>query len=888
MNMQIRGRTSRTITSDWSFVYYADPELDESYAAEGHADDEWVAIGLPHTWSTYETTGELHPFIMHPSEKDDSYWWYGWGWYRKRLHISDKHAGKRLFLEFDGVMKVARVYVNGEFVGEHKGGYASFSLDVSGHVRIGGSNVIAVAVSNRRNDLFGSIPPMTAGNFNVYGGIYRDVRIVVKEPLHIPFQGSADHEGGTIVTTPQVSHESATVRVRTYMKNDGQEDKRCTLVTYVLDADEREAATMVAQATIPYGSMHMFDQTSPSIAQPKLWSPDEPNMYKVVSLVLDEDVPVDRYESPLGFRWFHWDYEQKRLFWNGELLLIRGTNRHQEYPWLGDAIPKWMHDMDLHDMRINQGHNFMRTCHYTQDKYVYDWCDRHGIIVCEEVPNIKNIEFGDAVQEQQVREMIRRDRNHPSIAMWSMGNETTNAADAAWAREEDDTRIIHYRHVGGRGEQEPHNHHQLEMENVLRCTIRGWYNADVKPLQPDNGQHTGHERWQHDMALIEGGSYRGRIDMNGVMWIYADHGADREYVNAPLKHVNPKGWVDAYRVPKLMYYLWQAHWCPEPMVYMHPYDWTLRYLDQCRSITVNSNCDQVELWYKDEKIGERKPNRENGYTVAFENVRIRKGLLRAIGWRAGVLAATHRLATHGEPAKLQLRSKQQEWTGEKRLVADRSSIALLEVDIVDEHDVHVFGATNELYVEVEGEGRLVSPSVYTSDIDKHEEMEGTMYVDAPVTIVVRTTNRAGTIRVTVSSPGLQSAVIELESGERVQLSDRNDDDGIIEPPCLSRGDISQVRPRTGDAAALAAHPMALPLINHDIDYDDRDPLLYERDMTAFLLSLNPHVQPASAPFVALVRLMTLQLHMDNGRMVADDFNFNIERYNEECSGNSKA
>jgi hypothetical protein len=167
-------------------------EPDDAPARRAFDDSHWPAIALPHTWSTFETTREPHPFIKSATERDDNYWWYGWGWYRKRFVIDPAMRGKRLFVEFDGVQKYSRVYLNGVFIGEHKGGYNSFCFDLTGHARFGEANLLAVRVSNRRDDNFGGIPPMHAGNYNVYGGIYRDVRLVFKDPLHIPYQGSAD------------------------------------------------------------------------------------------------------------------------------------------------------------------------------------------------------------------------------------------------------------------------------------------------------------------------------------------------------------------------------------------------------------------------------------------------------------------------------------------------------------------------------------------------------------------------------------------------------------------------------------------------------------------------------------------------------------------------
>ena len=191
-------------------------------------DSTWPAIAVPHTWQTYETTGKVHPFLFDASEKDDPYWWRGWGWYRKHFSIGKEQAGRKVFVEFDGVQKYSRVWVNGQPVGDHKGGYSGFYFDITDLVRWGQDNVLAVAVCNRQNDPF-RIPPMSAGNFDVYGGIYRDVRLVVTDRLYIPFQGSSKHQGGTFVTTPSVSQDAAEVRIRTWVSNDYPTARDCEL-----------------------------------------------------------------------------------------------------------------------------------------------------------------------------------------------------------------------------------------------------------------------------------------------------------------------------------------------------------------------------------------------------------------------------------------------------------------------------------------------------------------------------------------------------------------------------------------------------------------------------------------------------------------------------------
>jgi Glycosyl hydrolases family 2, sugar binding domain/Glycosyl hydrolases family 2, TIM barrel domain/Glycosyl hydrolases family 2/Glycoside hydrolase family 2 C-terminal domain 5 len=434
-------RIEKIINSQWTFNYFTNEAAVKSYESPGFDDSKWPAISLPHTWSTYETTGEFNPFNRNAAESANPYWWTGWGWYRKHFSINRDYSGRKVFIEFEGVQKYCKVWLNGKYLGDHKGGYGSFDFDITQFLKPGEDNVLAVAVNNFQKDKF-EISPMAAGNFNVYGGIYRDVTLVLKDKLYIPMQGSAAHEGGTFVTTPQVSEKEAVVRVQTWVKNDNPEKRNCTLQTSIADATNKIVQVIKSEAVINPGQLYKFDQTGKSIKNPHLWSNEDPYLYKVYSEVIDGKTVVDTYTSPLGFRWFRWDYKDDFLYVNGKKMVIHGGNRHQEYTWLGDAIPKWITVMDYTDIAENLNYNFMRTAHYSNDKLVYELADKFGIAIDEESPSIENQVFSVEEQEQQIKEMIRRDRNHPSIMFWSMSNKTNHAVDSKFAMTEDTTRIL--------------------------------------------------------------------------------------------------------------------------------------------------------------------------------------------------------------------------------------------------------------------------------------------------------------------------------------------------------------------------------------------------------------------------------------------------------------
>jgi len=255
----------------------------------------------------------MHPFIYNASERDDPYWWYGWGYYREKFSIDKSLQDKKVFVEFDGVQKYSKVYLNGKYLGDHKGGFTSFYFDLTDNIKWDSENVLVVIVSNRRNDIY-RIPPMTAGNWNVYGGIYRDVRLVIKNRVYIPYQGSYKHEGGTFVTTPRVTNESADVKVITWVKNETGKIQTVELQTTVVSPEGNIITGESEEKEISSGALVKYDQFFSDISNPFLWSPQHPNLYSVRSKVIVDGKITDEYISPLGFRYFHWDYENNDLY----------------------------------------------------------------------------------------------------------------------------------------------------------------------------------------------------------------------------------------------------------------------------------------------------------------------------------------------------------------------------------------------------------------------------------------------------------------------------------------------------------------------------------------------------------------------------------------------
>ena len=878
------GRIVKTINTEWVFNYFPESEAEDGgYEQPSFDDTKWTYIAIPHTWNTYETTHELHPYIRNASYKDDPYWWLGWGWYRKRFVMGEELRGKKVTFEFDGVQKYAKIYLNGKYLGDHKGGYTSFYFDATDAVEFGRENILVVAVNNAPNDRF-NIPPMNAGNWVTYGGILRDVRIVVTDLLNVPYQGSYKHEGGTFITTPKVSGQEASIHVKSYVQNKYGADRNARIVTVITDAQNKVIEKIEKTQTVKAGEIAEFVQDAKPLKKPNLWNPETPYVYNLYTEVYDGTRLADVYSSTFGIRSIAWDYDIHRLILNGKATRLHGINRHEEYIWLGQAFPKWIADRDMSNIKHGLEVNFMRTSHYPNDPSVYGFMDYNGICIDEEAPNNKSQQFDKQVQEWNCREMIRRDRNHPSILFWCMGNETTNACDSRIAWEEDTTRILTVRQPYSETYNPEFCRHisdkEMPIEAYLRCTIRGWYDRDEADFEPDDLQWAGTDYWQHfksrDFASDHSEAYNKLIsDFNGSVWLYADHGADREYVNAPLKHVNPKGWVDSWRTPKYVYYLWQANLGQKAMVHIQPHFWREHYLGMKRKFTVDSNCETVELFVNGKRIGSKNPTKESQYVVEFDDVEVVRGVIEVVGTAKDGRQVRDKVVMAGKPARLTLEMSH------KQMMCTPDNVTEFKVDVVDKDGVHVYGANPTLKFQIDGPAKLIGPDVYISDREKNGAYEGTMYIDAPVTNLIRGTGHTGQVTVTVTAQGLESssATIEVLASSYNQYPIK----GITEPPLPLEGR-EQVKVNPLQANFLPA-PEEMKFFSAEISFPKSQQAQYRTLMQNELVRLNPNIDPKSIEFqYVLDAFMNIFLATANnletqGYVVTDDANFLGGQYN---------
>lgn len=408
-------RTTQIINQGWKFKL-GDP----TGAQAGSYDDTlWSDVNLPHSFSL--------PYFL------STQFYVGYGWYRRHLTVPAGWSGKRIFVQFEGAFQDAQVYVNGTLIGEHLGGYTGFMYDITSAV-VTGDNVIAVRLNNNWN---AQIAPR-AGDHTFSGGIYRDVYLVVTDPLHVTWYG-------TFVTTPTLaanSGASSTVEVQTEIRNDNAASVSCSIKTDIVDPNGTTVATVSSTQTIPANTTVTFDQTTPAVNNPLLWHPDHPYLYHAVTTVSNGATAVDDCDTRFGFRWISWTADQG-FFLNGSHYYLHGADVHQDHAGWGDGVTNAGFYRDVQLVK-DAGFNFIRGSHYPKDPAFGDACDQIGVLFWSEncfwglggatgegswntAGAYPNNTADQAPFEQSVlntlRDMIRIHRNHPSIVAWSMSNE---------------------------------------------------------------------------------------------------------------------------------------------------------------------------------------------------------------------------------------------------------------------------------------------------------------------------------------------------------------------------------------------------------------------------------------------------------------------------------
>ncbi|WP_164905427.1 glycoside hydrolase family 2 TIM barrel-domain containing protein [Flavobacterium sufflavum] len=370
--------------------------------------ESFTRINLPHTWNSNDNS------------KDGKEYYRGVAKYKKDIELNqDQLNNKKIFLYFEGVNQVATLFVNGNSIGKHIGGYSTFAFDISKSVKAG-ANTIDLEVTNESDD---NIAPLSM-DFTFYGGIYRDAFLIVTNSIHFDVLNNGSN--GVLISTPNVTEKMGGLNIRTRLLNETNKNRKLILVHRIISSNGKLVETITKNVVLSANSGVNEISLAGKVNTPELWSPDSPKMYTVVSEIKDLETGsvVDQVVNPLGFRWFSMD-PQRGFFLNGKHLKLTGVSKHQDFEGLGSAVSNELLIKDLEMMKA-MGANCYRSSHYPQDPEVLNACDRLGILVLDEIPLVNSITESEAFSgncHQVLTEMITRDYNHPSIYSWGLSNE---------------------------------------------------------------------------------------------------------------------------------------------------------------------------------------------------------------------------------------------------------------------------------------------------------------------------------------------------------------------------------------------------------------------------------------------------------------------------------
>ena len=757
-------------------------------------DSAWRRLDLPHDWSIEGEFSDTNPAGAGGGALPG-----GVGWYRKTFSVAGRDTGRLVFVEFDGVYRNSEVWIDGHYLGKRPYGYSSFSYELTPHLRYGGaSDVIAVRVNNSQQP-----------NSRWYSGsgIYRHVRLVTTDRVHV------DH-WGTYVTTPEVTPASARVTIRTTISNASQADQPITLRTVLYDAGDREVAAASAEARVPRDSVSEIAQDL-VIRNPTQWSLDRPYVYRAVSRVVCGGKPCDDYSTPFGVRTFVFDPDRGFIL-NGKPLKIRGVCLHHDLGALGAAVNTRALERQLEIMR-GMGVNAIRTSHNPPAPELLDLTDRMGFIVLDEAFDMwkkQKTKFDyhldwDAWHVRDLSDMVRRDRNHPSVFMWSIGNEVmeqwTNGDSTAApiARELagivrglDPTRPITSAnnngspanplfHAGALDLLGHNYHHQawanfptqfpgakfIITEAMSALNSRGVYEQPsdsvasyATPYVKDSGPQPNKDYrlssyddrkafWgslhEESLRLFE------RYPFLSGMFIW--QGID--YLGEPTPYEWPArssyfGVVDLAGFPKDPYYLYQSVWTTRPMLHVFPHwSWAPgRTID----VWAYSNAAEVELFLNGASLGaKQKPEKVSHlmWRVAYT-----PGTLRAVARTGGRVVATQEVKTAGVPARVALAPDR------GTIHPDGNDLSFVTVTVEDSAGVPVPTAEPLVRFRVAGDGRIVG--VDNGDQISHEPFQAdhVRLFEGKALVIIRGGRTPGTVTLTATAEGgvaPASAHIEL-------------------------------------------------------------------------------------------------------------------------------
>jgi len=768
----------------------------EAPGAEAPAfdDSKWTELTLPHDWAIGE------PFDRNLNPHTGALPAFGTGWYRKSFTLPDSAKGRHFEIEFDGAMSNAHVWLNGQELGSRPYGYIGFAFDMTPALHFGGANVLAVRLT----------PEDHASRWYPGAGIYRNVWLTVTGPVHVA-------HWGTYVTTPEVGADKSTVAVKTEIRNREAFESHVTLRTRVLDAAGKEVARHDDDATIPPGGTQTV-AASLTVPKPERWDFDRPYLYRLVSEVRNGTRVEDRYETPFGIRSIAFD-KNKGFFLNGRHRKLQGVCMHHDLGALGAAVNRRATERQLQILKAG-GVNAIRTSHNPPSPELLEFCDRLGLVVMDEafdmwrIPKVPNglSKFYDEWSERDVRDFVHRDRNHPSIILWSIGNEIPEQREpdgwkearrlTGFFHEEDSTRpttsafndwteAIKNKmadEVDIPGFNYKPTHYAEIMKDHPKWTIygsetascvssRGVYHLPIEKYEKHPSlQISSYDIIAPPWAYCPDPEFDAQDRLPGVLGEFVWTGFD--YLGEPTPYFNDRasqetdwparssyfGMVDLAGFPKDRYYLYQSQWTTKPMVHLLPHwNWAGRE-GQAIPVMCYTNAGEVELILNGKSLGRKKRFAEPwvmpvGTDISPDEHFITKyrlvwevpyqaGTLKAVAYRDNREVATDEVRTAEAPARIRLVPDR------ATIHADGDDLSFVTVRVEDQRGTLCPLADNLVEFQIKGAGRIEAVDNGNAATTEPFHADHRKAFSGLALVIVRSARGKAGIQLTGSSKGL--------------------------------------------------------------------------------------------------------------------------------------
>lgn len=817
---QTSSRVIIDFNEGWNFHLSPDSYRDDSLSfATDFNDGGWRVLNLPHDWSIEAAFRQDAPATTQGGALPG-----GIGWYRKTFQLRPDQAGKKIYIEFDGVYRNSEVWINEHYLGKRPYGYSSFQYDLTPYLNISKNNVIAVKVDNSQQP-----------NSRWYSGsgIYRNVRLVAVNPeAHIAHWGS-------FITTPVINEKSATVNITTQLEGSRNEKKNLRIVTSVYDARNKLVASKTSQ--LLFGAENANHRSALIIKNPNLWSVGKPYLYKAVTRIINKGKVIDEETISFGIRYFHFDAD-KGFFLNGKHLKILGVCNHHDLGAIGAAVNVRAIERQLEILK-EMGCNAIRTAHNPPTPELLELCDKMGFLVMDESFDMwrkKKTKFDyysdfDEWHQRDLEDMVLRDRNHPSVFMWSIGNEIREQFDSTGItitrdlvniiKAIDTTRPVtaalsewnpakNFMYKSGSLDVVGLNYHHemydslekyypgkalIGAENMSALATRGHYDlpSDTIMHWPEKSPQRFVEKGNPDFtvsAYDQVSAYWGstheetwkiikRHDYLSGLFVWTGF----DYLGEPTPYPWPArssyfGIIDLAGFPKDVYYMYQSEWTNKPVLHLFPH-WNWKEGQLVDVWAYYNNADEVELFLNDRSMGIRK--KEGDALHVMWRIPFQPGTLKAISKKNGKTVLIKKIVTAGQPAKIQLMADR------RKLKADGHDLAYITVRILDKDGNLVPDASDVIKFSFaqRGNNPADAPNYKASDPAGilNFRYNGTGYIVATdngyqasgesfksgirrawkgkALVVVRAGQKKGNITLWASAEGLETGIISLETGE---------------------------------------------------------------------------------------------------------------------------